>query len=100
MVGEQGDLNGRVFPRAPRRLWCRSDLSLYLAARTVAHEARHAWQFGQATWRPPVGKGQDARAFFDAHANWRDQREQDASDYEQAWATKAEAIAAALKNTT
>jgi hypothetical protein len=58
---------GRVSEDEPTVVWCRSDLAPHMAAKVVAHEARHAWQITQeqagALPRPLDGGEKDAHAY-------------------------------------
>jgi hypothetical protein len=60
-------IGGRVSESEPTVVWCRSDLTPDLAAKVVAHEARHAWQLMQeqagAVPRWLDGGEKDARAY-------------------------------------
>lgn len=58
---------GKVSEDVPTLVWCRADLTPHMAARVVAHEARHAWQIlqeqaGAVPRRLDSGE-KDARAY-------------------------------------
>jgi hypothetical protein len=77
-------LNGRVFRAAPCVIWLRADLTPHEAARRVAHEARHLWQWRQE----PVGQahpehGRDALEVIEAMQKLNLEREADAEAYSQ-----------------
>jgi hypothetical protein len=94
--GPVGKLRGLVMKVMPSVVWCRSDLTPREVAETVAHEARHAWQFKQKDWIPPVAAGADidaVNAFHQKWQRWEDERERDARDYAEKLVPVAEDIA-------
>jgi len=89
--GSEGDLRGLACPEASV-VWCRSDLTSYGVAETVAYEARHLWQLTQKVWAPPIA-GDDPVAFCSAWDEWYRTREIDAEAYRRRLAPVAQKIA-------
>jgi hypothetical protein len=93
-VGYTGKLRGRVLANMPSVVWCRADLTPYMASRTIAHESRHVWQFKQEAWAAPTSAGtSNANVFLAARTKWNRKRERDANAYSLMLAPVARRIA-------
>ena len=92
-VGYEGKRRGIVLGHMPSVAWCRADLTPYMAARTIAHESRHAWQFKQEAWAAPTSTGStNANVFLAARTEWYRKRERDANVYSQKLASVVKKI--------
>jgi hypothetical protein len=86
-VDARHQIHGRVSLMTPQVVWIRADLSPYMAAMTVAEEARHVWQLRQTTWKSHPGSWAD-------HRRMVREMEADARAYMRQHAAMAKGIAA------
>jgi len=89
----EGERTGCVRASDPTTVWCRADLTPRQAARTVAHEVRHAWHFTQEAWKSPAPDYGDADRTIARHHEWRTSRERDSDAYADSQEAIIEAVA-------